>query len=127
MKSIASAFAAFLLFGCISVDNREKIAVATLYPDNASVTQSKSPLHPAPVLTSALNVKFPPGTALENLKNYVEKLNGSCNQVQSGQPMRCSFVESSTVCIRTTISITAQTNSLNTIEHLDAVRIFDGC
>ena len=118
---------AFLGLTLISENNRERIALETLYPDNASTSEGHMREHPFPALTGALNSRFPSGTNIENLKNYVTKLKGKCYQSQLGQPIVCSIVEFGTICISNTLSITAETNKLNQIEHINAVRIFDAC
>ena len=127
MKLLALVSIALIFSGCVSVDNRERIAVATLYPDNSPFNPKNPPVHTAPILTSALNSKFPPGTDLESIKAYVTKLNGKCSQSQSDQPVRCSFIEFGTFCVQTSIAITIKTNSLNKIEGIDAFRIIDAC
>ena len=129
MRLLALLSVALIFSGCISVDNRERIAMATLYPDDAPADPSRRSFqpHPAPILTSALNSKFPPDTDLDSLKSYVVKFSGSCYQKELGQPMRCSFIESGTICWEVSVSITAMTNSLNKIEHINATRIFSVC
>ena len=129
MKLLALLSVALIFSGCVSENNQELIALATLYPDDTPADPNRHPAHPrpAPILTSALNSKFPPGTDLEGLKSYVAKLRGSCYQKELGQPMRCSFIESGTICWEVSVSITAMTNSLNKIENIHAARISSGC
>lgn len=126
MKLLALISVALIFSGCVSVDNRERIAMATLYPDGAPRIPP-SLFRSAPILTNALNSKFPTGTDLEGLKSYVEILKGSCYQKESGQQMECSIIESGTICWVVKIEITAKTNSLNKIERIDAVRYSSGC
>ncbi len=129
MKLFALIFFALIFSGCSALgeDNRERIAMETLYPESAPPSQVKTPVRPFPALASALNGRFPSGTDSESLKDYVKKLGGSCIQSPIGQPLQCSIIESSTICIRNSVSITAKTNGLNKIESIDAVRIIDVC
>ena len=99
----------------------------TLYPEGLTPSQIKSPVRPFPALTGALNAKFPYGTDSENLKSYVGKLGGSCVQNPMGQSLNCSMTESSAICIRNSVSLTVQTDNLNKIKSIDAVRILDDC
>jgi hypothetical protein len=142
----------FAFSGCVFIDNREKVAMTTMYPDEAPVVEVKSivrtwqgcdfwepncsptvavsnysPVRPAPTLTGALNGKFPVGTEIDRLKSYIETFKGSCSQAELGKPVNCSFIESATICFETKIFITAKTNSQNKIESISASRYSSGC
>jgi hypothetical protein len=99
----------------------------TLYPDDAPGSNTNAPVRPAPVLIGALNEKFPPGTDVEELKKYVAKLDGKCEQSKPGQPMTCSFVETGTACAQTEVVITAKTTASNKIGHIVAFRNHKVC
>ena len=127
MRLLTLIFVVFLCSGCVIENNQERIAMTTLYPDDAPRNPNAPPFRAAPILTGALNSRFPTGSDLEGLKSYVAKLKGSCYQKESGQPMECSFIESGTICWVVKIEITAKTNSQNKIEHIEAVRYASGC
>ena len=116
----------YVLAASVTIDNREKIAMAILAPEVDKTIPSFLP-HPSPSLTGALNGKFPQGTDVENLKSFIKKLGGNCHQSQPGQPVLCTMSESGTFCIERSISITAKTNNLNKIEGIDATRITLAC
>lgn len=126
MKLLAVVSIALMLAGCMT-DNRERIAMATLYPDDAPQFMDSSRSRPAPILSGALNEKFPPGTDAEQLQKYVANLDGTCHQSQSEQIMKCSFVETGGLCAGTEVNITAQITPMNKIGHIIAYRHHDYC
>ncbi len=131
-KLFITAAIALLASGC-STDNRQRIAMETLYPERSPAlviagTVWNDPMDsPAPVLAAALNEKFPPGTDLEELKNYIASFDGECDQRQAQQMMECRFVETGTICAVTEVIITAKTTPLNKIGHITAHRVHKVC
>ncbi len=131
MKRLAwtgAALAVLLTSGC-GTDNREQIAMATLYHDAPAANQARTPMRPFPEMTGALNEKFPAGTDLGDLKRYVANLSGTCGLGKPLNPgeLTCSLVESAAFCVRNSIVITARADAMSKIEHIEAHRLFEGC
>lgn len=103
-----------------STNNREQIAMATLFDEPGSNG-------PLPVLTGALNAKFPPGSEAKQLKKYVAQLHGSCDEKKSDDTLKCLLPESSSICVRNSISVTAKLSGLDKINGIEARRYLDGC
>ena len=130
---ILAVISMMLTVSACSTDNRQRIAMETLYPEHAPAVVVSPPVHdyspfsPAPVLTGALNEKFPPGTDVEELKKYVAKFDGKCEPNQQEQVMSCSFIETGTICSVTEVIITAKTTLMNKIGHIVAYREHNAC
>ena len=103
-----------------STNNREPIAMATLFGEPGTNG-------PLPALTGALNAKFPTGSEVRELKDYVLQLHGSCGEKKPDGTLTCSLIESSTVCVRASISVTVKISSLDKINGIEARRYLEGC
>jgi len=117
---------AVLATSACNTDNREHIAMATLYADGAPASQVRTPSRPFPEMSGALNEKFPAGTDVGSLKRYVAGLDGKCSEDKPGET-HCSFIESAALCVRTSITLQVKTDSGNRIGHIEAHRLLEGC
>lgn len=128
MRRISSTGALLLFAAALSAcstDNRERIAMQTLYGDNGMAPES-GPSHPLPAMTGALNAMFPAGSDSRLLRDYVARLNGRCDDAQSGARLACSVTETSSLCQRASIGITAKIEA-HKIVGLEATKYLEGC
>jgi hypothetical protein len=126
MKLILVTILGFLLCGC-ATDNRERIAMETLYTKEANVSLGAGRWE-FPSLTGALNGKFPRGSDFENIKKYVGNLGGSCFPRRSNNEiLSCSIVESVGFCVGNVIEILIETDNQNRIENITATHRWHGC
>jgi hypothetical protein len=104
------AFVAALLIplcGCslLSYDNRDKVAMAVLFPhDDPRRVYFSEQQFDGKVFSNALLARFPVGSRKEDLKAFVESLDGRCEDPYS-EGMRCVIPESGQICYQTTIEL----------------------
>ena len=112
--------------GC-SVENKTQIAMKTLYQDTAGPAAPSTPTRPFPALTGALNARFPAGSGLNGLRSYIGSLDGSCESLNSGHSLACTLIESSSFCIRNSISVVATIDNAEKITGIEAWHVIEGC
>ena len=100
MKSVLAIIGIMFLTGCglLRFDNRENIALHTLYGNNLSPEFR--------VFNAALETKFPMGSSQMYLVKYVELLKGTCSTTLEFI-MNCTIPQTSTICLSTSIKIKA--------------------
>jgi hypothetical protein len=112
--------------GC-SVDNKAQIAMKTLYQDDRGSIVPSTMNRSFPALTGALNARFPAGCAPDGLQRYISSLDGSCAMQNAEHSLLCGFVESSSFCIKTSISVVANIDSAKKITDIEAWHVLEGC
>ena len=73
---IAVAAAVTAMAGCSFLDRREEIAYRTLIAENGAFDE--------PSYSAAITVKFPTGSAVDNLRKYVSDSGGECYTRETG-------------------------------------------
>lgn len=128
MKFLGASFFLLVMIGSpgCSNDNKAQIAMNTLY-QNDDAPAGDSMRRPFPALTGALNSKFPPGSEPKKLMDYVASLSGSCGRVNSNSSLACTFVESSSFCIRTNVSVVAKIVGAEKIGAIETWHVLEGC
>jgi hypothetical protein len=109
-----------MLQGCVSFDNREKIAFSTLYNAKGGLDEQ--------AFAGALYRRFSQSDApIISLSSYVKSLGGSCSAgLRETDKTYCQIPQAGTFCYATNIQLEVFTNG-GAISWISAKQKSDGC
>ncbi|MCQ8129305.1 hypothetical protein [Methylomonas rivi] len=103
----------------ISFDHKSNVAEAILFDTKDDALRDK-------ILLSAITTHFPIGSDFKNVRSFVEKLDGHCENRTTGS-VDCSIGLTATICVSTTLHILANVSADGTISNISAESRFMAC